>query len=346
MGHFGEVLKLLLWPLAACITMGILHAYSGLHVLRRGVIFVDLALAQMAALGSVVALFLASPTVKLHHDSVPEQNIPLKTVESIVSEGYHPDTASDELERAIHAKVPTPPPNSMGMEDDSHEQSFLSFWPTAFALFGAVVLAFGRLPGQRIPHEAIIGIVYVVAAAMTVLLLSKSPHAHEQMEEMLTGKLLFVDRDEVLHTGVVYAILGVLHIIFFRPFLAISTSSEESEARGMRVRLWDCLFYGMFAILVTRSVAVAGVLVVFTLLIIPGACASALVESFKARMIVAWLISTVVIAIGLAFSALADLPSGSTLVTTFGAALVVCLFIGGAIRRCRTNHGSSIPERS
>jgi len=328
--HFFGVLRLLLWPLAACVTIGLLHAYAGLHVLRRGVIFVDLALAQMAALGAVAGMFFAaqSPHVEAHH---------VAAVEATARTPHSDDNAGDELDQAIRQTGRTQasdPPNDA--EEEHHSQGFLAFWPTAFALFGAVLLAFARLPDQRVPHEAIIGVVYVVAAATTVLLLSKSPHAHEQMEEMLTGKLLFVDRDEVLHTAALYAVLGLLHVFFFRPFLAITNSAEDTEASGMRVRLWDCLFYAMFALMVTRSVAIGGVLVVFSLLIIPAACAAAFVESFKARMVLAWLISTVVIVIGLAISALADLPSGSTLVATFGAALVVCLSLGGVTRRTIT----------
>lgn len=326
MEHFFGVLRLLLWPLAACVTIGLLHAYAGLHVLRRGVIFVDLALAQMAALGAVVALFFVTHAAHV-------ETHPVSVVAATVTM-HSDDIAGDELDQAIRQTGQTQasvPQNDA--EEEHHSQGFLAIWPTAFALFGAVILAFARLPDQRVPHEAIIGVVYVVAAATTVLLLSKSPHAHEQMEEMLTGKLLFVDRDEVLHTAALYAVLGLLHVFFFRPFLAISNSAEDTEANGIRVRLWDCLFYAMFALMVTRSVAIGGVLVVFSLLIIPAACAAAFVDSFKARMVLAWLISTVVIVIGLAISALADLPSGSTLVATFGAALVVCLALGSIVRR-------------
>lgn len=328
MDHFVGVLRLLLWPLAACVTIGLLHAYAGLHVLRRGVIFVDLALAQMAALGAVVALFFPS------HPAHVETH-PVGVVEATMAT-HSGDGAGDELEKAIQQTGLTQASVADDDEEPHRPSRFLALWPTAFALFGAVLLAFGRLPDQRVPHEAVIGVVYVVAAAATVLLLSKSPHGHEQMEEMLTGKLLFVDRYEVLCTAALYAVLGLLHVFFFRPFLAISSSAEDTEASGIRVRLWDCLFYAMFALMVTRSVAIGGVLVVFSLLIIPAACAAVFAESFKARMVLAWLISTVVIVIGLAISALADLPSGSTLVATFGAALVVCLVIGGIGRRTLT----------
>jgi zinc/manganese transport system permease protein len=321
--HAYGLLTLLIWPFAACVSMGLLHGYAGLHVLRRGVIFVDLALAQMAALGAVVALFFAS------HPAHGGSQVHKADVARVATDAV---PASDELEQAIQQGAPAAAETD---EDagEQHGQGFLDFWPTAFALGGAVLLAFSRLGSGRVPHEAIIGIIYVVAAATTVLLLSKSPHGHEQMEAMLTGKLLFIDRAEVLTTGALYAGLGLLHVIFFRPFVTISTAPEEAEKAGMHVRLWDTLFYAMFAIMVTRSVAIAGVLVVFSFLIIPGACAALFVNCFKWRIVVAWLVASLVSVLGMALSAIWDLPSGSTVVATFGAALVVSIPLGRLVRR-------------
>ena len=328
MHHAYGLLTLLVWPFAACVSMGLLHGYAGLHVLRRGVIFVDLALAQMAALGAVVGLFFAAHP---GHSEAHGDHIPAGQVHSArLASGQA--SAGDELERVIEQTGETVQ-NATEDLDEHRGQGFLDFWPTAFALGGAVLLAFSRLGSNRIPHEAIIGVIYVVAAATTVLLLSKSPHGHEQMEAMLTGKLLFIDRVEVLTTGALYAGLGLLHVLLFRPFLAISTASEGAEKAGMHVRLWDTLFYAMFAIMVTRSVAVAGVLVVFSFLIIPGACAALFVDSFKWRIVIAWLVASVVSVLGMAISAVWDLPSGSTVVATFGAALVVSIPLGRLVRR-------------
>ena len=343
------LLSLLVWPFAACVSMGLLHGYAGLHVLRRGVIFVDLALAQMAALGAVVGLFFATHA---DHAGTVVPHAPAAVVHASHAAEVPPGGAgvapggvgaapggvgvppADELEAAIQqsiAETAVAPEHS----DEHHGGGFLDFWPTAFALGGAVLLAFSRLRGNRVPHEAIIGVVYVVAAAATVLLLSKSPHGHEQMEEMLTGRLLFVDQAEVLTTGALYAGLGLLHLLFFKPFFAISTSTEAAEQSGMRVHLWDTLFYAMFALMVTRSVAIGGVLVVFSFLIIPGACASLFVQSFKWRIVVAWIVATVVSVGGMAISAVWDLPRGSTVVATFGAALVLSVLAGNALRRMR-----------
>lgn len=323
-----QLFDILLWPLVACVSMGLLHGYAGLHVLRRGVIFVDLALAQVAALGAVVGIVLAGHPEHTFHPSAPVAAAPSQT--------------RDELEMAINGAT-----NNSVEDDDQSEQpvshGLLDFWPTAFALGGAVLLAFGRVPGERVPHEAIIGIVYVVAAAGTVLVLSKSPHGHEQMEQMLTGKLLFVDRGEVLATAGLYSILGFLHVIFFRPFLTISTDPVAAERSGFHVRLWDCLFYAMFALMVTRSVAVAGVLVVFSFLIIPGACAAMLVNRFGARMLLAWAIATIVSICGVVISAVGDLPTGATMVATIGAALILSIILGMMVRCGGVSRGADPP---
>jgi zinc/manganese transport system permease protein len=322
--HLYSVLPLLGWPFVACLSMGLLHGYAGLHVLRRGVIFVDLALAQMAALGAVAALFFATHATAPTLPDGP-RGAPPPAAATTPAGG---DELDQILDQRHSAALPAAEP-----ADEHAAPGFLDLWPTAFALGGAVLLSLSRMRSDRVPHEAIIGVVYVVAAAATVLLLSKSPHGHEQMEEMLTGKLLFVDRGEVLTTGLLYAALGVLHVLFYRPFLRISTSAEQAEQQGMRVRLWDMLFYAMFAIMVTRSVAIAGVLVVFSFLIIPGACAAMFVREFKTRILIAWLVATVVSGLGMLMSATLDLPSGSTVVATFGAALVLCYVLSALVRR-------------
>lgn len=339
MQHTNGLAVLLFWPFAACVSMGLLHGYAGLHVLRRGVIFVDLALAQMAALGAVVSLFFATQTHRGHEHAAPAPMAATHTESAAAKDA----TADDELTRAIQQTGQTGEMSEADSDaDERHDSRFLDPWPTAFALGGAVLLAFSRLGGLRVPHEAIIGVIYVVAAATTVLLLSKSPHGHEQMEEMLTGKLLFIDRAEVLTTGALYAGLGLLHVLFFKPFLAISTSPEAAEKAGMNVRLWDTLFYAMFAIMVTRSVAVAGVLVVFSFLIIPGACASMLVDSFKGRIVVSWLVASLVSLVGMAISAVCDLPSGPTVVATFGATLLFSILIGRLVRRAPLRAGAGV----
>ena len=144
-----KLFDILFWPLLACIATGLLHAYAGLHVLRRGVIFVDLALAQMAALGTVVGMVMATHETGAHIQMIAPAQAAAPT---------------DELDAAIQQTGRADAHDSHD-DDDHHPQGLLDFWPTAFALAGAIILAFGRVPGDRVPHEAIIGVVYVVAAA-------------------------------------------------------------------------------------------------------------------------------------------------------------------------------------
>lgn len=329
MGHFAETLQLLLWPLAACVCIGLLHAYAGLHVLRRGIIFVDLALAQIAALGAVVGGFMEA-----HEHHAPA----VAHVTAAVPANIASQPGGDELDAALAGVQARPlaPPDADDEHEEEHGGAFPKLWPTAFALGGAVLLSFSRLPGERVPHEALIGVVYVVSAAATVLILSKSPHAHEQMEEMLTGRLLFVDRDAVLATAGLYALLGILHVLLRRPFIAISNSLAEAEKSGVAVRLWDCVFYAIFALMVTRSVAIGGVLVVFSFLIIPGACAALFASGWLARLCIAWLVAIAVSVAGLVISAAADLPAGSTLVATFGGVLLIAILLSLAMNKSST----------
>jgi zinc/manganese transport system permease protein len=193
-----------------------------------------------------------------------------------------------------------------------------------FALLGAVLLAVGRLRDERIPHEAIIGIVFVVCAALSVLILSKAPHGHEKMEAMLVGSILFVRWGEVGLTLLLYLALGAFHLALRRPFLEITKDVSAAERAGTRVRLWDCLFYGSFALMVTQSVAVAGVLVVFSYLIIPAACATLFADHFGRQLLVAWVVAVATTVVGLVVSAVGVMPTGPSLVSCFGAALVLC----------------------
>jgi zinc/manganese transport system permease protein len=194
-----------------------------------------------------------------------------------------------------------------------------------FALLGALLLSFGRLRDERIPHEAIIGIIFVVCAALSVLILSKAPHGHERMEAMLVGSILFVRWADVAVMMLLYTALGIFHIALRKSFVEITKDVAAADRAGQRVRLWDCLFYGSFALMVTQSVSVAGVLVVFSYLIIPAACATLFADGFGRQLVVAWIVAVAVTAAGLVLSAVGDLPTGASLVSSFGLALVVCV---------------------
>jgi zinc/manganese transport system permease protein len=264
---------LLLWPFLAGLVLTTIHAWFGLHVLARGVVFVDLALAQIAALGLTVAI-LAGHSV----------------------------------------------------------QSDAGYWyALAFALGGAVLFALTRACEARIQQEAVIGIVYAVSASLGVIALDRAPQGAEHIKQLLIGSILTVTPAEVASLGALYACIGVVHVIFRRPLVEVSFAAQNAGAPGRHVFLWDVLFYGSFALVVTSSVRIAGVLLVFAYLIVPAALAGLFTSRLGRRLLLSWLLGAVLTAAGLYSSWGWDLPTGPAIVTAFGAATAL-VALGYAVR--------------
>jgi len=262
---FTDLLALLWVPFLMCLVLTGIHAYLGVHVLAREVVFVDIALAQIAALGATAA-FLAG--------------YELETWESYVS----------------------------GL--------------TA-TLLGALVLSLTRTQHRHVSQEAIIGVVYAVSSAGAVLLADRAPHGAEHVRAMLVGSLLSVRGSEVAKVAVLYAAIGLLHWLCRRPFFLISTDPDAAFREGWRVRLWDFVFYASFGVVVTSSVRVGGVLLVFSYLIVPALAGVALGGTVATRLIIGWAFGTLVSILGMVASAAFDLPTGATVVCTFGLTLLV-----------------------
>jgi zinc/manganese transport system permease protein len=261
-----SLLAFLLVPFVAGLILTGIHAYLGLHVVERGVIFVDLSLAQIAALGTTVA-FLA---------------------------GYE-----------IHSQT-------------------TYFWSLGFTILGAAIFALTRVHGQtRIPQEAIIGIVYAVSAAAAILAMSKAPEGTEHLKDMLVGNILTVTWTEVIKTAVLYALVGAFHYVFRKKFLAISMNPDGAEVSKVNVKFWDFLFYTSFGFVVTSSVAIAGVLLVFSYLIVPAVAAMLYANTVGKRLTFGWAMGAVVSALGILLSFRLDLPTGATIVCTFGVVLAL-----------------------
>jgi zinc/manganese transport system permease protein len=264
---------------ASLILAGI-HAYLGVHVVERGVIFVDLSLAQIAALGATIALLLP------------------------VSNGDP------------HAPV--------------------VYWISlAFTFLGALVFSTIRSRRARIPQEAIIGICYAVASAGAILAMSKATSESEHLKDMLVGNILAVSWPEVTKTAVLYGVIGAFHYIFRKQFLAISLSHEGAEAQGLSVKFWDFLFYASFGFVVTSSVSIAGVLLVFCYLIVPSVAAMLYADSIGKRLAIGWSMGTIVSALGVYLSLKLDLPTGATIVVTFGLVLVIMAAVRPLIQPTR-----------
>ncbi len=261
-----SIIQILLPAFVAAVILTGIHAYLGVHVVERGVIFVDLSLAQIAAFGGTVG-YLA---------------------------GY-----------------------------DLHSPMAYVF-SLGFTVLGAAIFAFTRVHRRtRIPQEAIIGIVYAVAAAASVLIMSKATRETEHLKEMLVGNILSVSWEDLGKTAVLYALVGLFHFVFRERFLLISRDEAEAERRGWNVRFWDFLFYVSFGFVVTSSVAIAGVLLVFSFLIVPSVAAMLFSERLGIRLLIGWTMGVVVSAAGVALSFFLDLPTGAAIVVTFGLALVL-----------------------
>src|SRR5213592_4098040 len=267
-----SVLVFLAAPFVASLILSGIHAYLGVHVVERGVIFVDLSLAQIAALGGTIAIFL-------------------------------PISGGDP-----HAPV--------------------VYWISlAFTFIGAFLFSMLRVKRARIPQEAIIGICYAVASAAAILAMSKATSESEHLKDMLVGNILAVSWSEVGKTAALYGAIGLFHYIFRHKFLTISMDPQRAEREGISIRLWDFLFYASFGFVVTSSVAIAGVLLVFCYLIVPSVAAMLYADSIGKRLAIGWTMGTVVSALGVYLSLMLDLPTGATIVCTFGAVLVVMFFI-------------------
>jgi zinc/manganese transport system permease protein len=261
-----DAFSLLLWPLLACISIAGIHAYLGFHVVERGVIFVDLAMAQVAALGATVGFLVG-------HD--------------------------------LHSPAAT-------------------YFSVGSVVVGAAVLALLKAEKRRIPQEAFIGIVYAVAAAAAILIVDRTPEGAEHIKFMLVGNLLSATPEEVLHSTLLYLAVGVLHFVWRRPFFAISQGRADAMS-SRAVKGWDFLFYATFGLVVTQSVAIAGVLLVFSYLIVPSVIAMLLADGAGVRLAVGWAVGIAVSVLGMLASYQFDLPTGATVVTTFGIALAAAL---------------------
>jgi zinc/manganese transport system permease protein len=259
-------LSLFLPPLVACLVIVAIHSYLGLHVIAREVIFVDLSLAQMAALGSAVAVL---------------------------------------------AGVPGDAPLALG-------------YSLGFTTLGAALFALTRTHEKgRVPQEAIIGIVFVVASAAAILVADRTPRGGEAIKDTLVGSLLWVNWPTIARLTGVYAVLGLIHWFLRNRFLTISFDPETAVAQGWKIRLWDFWFYLLFGVVITFSVPIVGVLLVFSFLVVPAAVAFQFTKSTPVLAVLSWLTGALASGTGLWVSFKFDLPAGPVVVCAFGLILLL-----------------------
>ena len=203
----------------------------------------------------------------------------------------------------------------------------------AFTVLGAAVFSFTRSERGRVPQEAIIGIVYVVAAAATVLILNNAPHGAEHIRDVLVGQLLAVGPADVLRLAVLYAVIGALHVAWRKTLLLISHDPAAARARGINIKAWDFLFYLTFGLTVTASVELGGVLVVFSYLIVPSVTAVLFAERVGARLAIGWTVAALASALGMLTSVWLSAPPGASVVCVFGALLILAALVRSLVAR-------------
>lgn len=272
-GGMAATLSFMLPPFVATLLVVLIHVYLGLHVIQREIIFVDLALAQIAALGTTVAFLL----------------------------GIHP------------------------------EETLSYVFSLAFVILGAGLFTITRTREQRIPQEAVIGIVYAVATAAAVLAADRAPGGAEHIKETLSGTLLWVHWPTIAKMAALYLAVGALHWIFRDRFAALSGKYRTGELTAAD-RWWDFLFYFTFGVTIVLSVRIAGILLVFCFLLVPTSIAMLLCRTWAQRLLVGWIAGLVVTVVGLSLSYIWDMPAGPAIVVLLGLALSL-VALGKALAR-------------
>lgn len=261
--------SIMLLPFLECLILVGIHSYLGLHVIRRQIIFIDLTLAQLAAMGASVAFLL-------------------------------------------------------GFEPFQFKTFLISF---SVALMGGIIFSLTRQKEKEgVPQEGIIGLGFAISASLSVLILNKFATGTEHMKDIFMGNILWVRKEDFFKAFIIYLVIGFIFGIFHKKFLLISENIEEAKIKGYSTFFWDLIFYGLFALVITTSVEVAGVFLVFTFLITPALMAVQATKNFPKQLLIGWLAGTFASLLGLSISYIFDLPSGPSVVVIYGLLLVLWSF--------------------
>jgi len=253
-----EALNFLFYPFLGCVALVLIHAYFGVHVLERGIIFVDIALAQFIGIGIAVSFFFG------------------------------------------------------------HENNYI--FSMAFAVLGAFILSLSKRIGKLINIEAFIGVLYIFAFAASILILDRTPHGTEEFKELLNGNILWLTSKDVIYAFVLYAFIGAFHFIFRERFLALSY-----EGRGNF--LWEFLFFLSFAFVLVKSVQMAGILQVFSFLIVPALIGRLYTRKPLSVLLVGWGVGLLASIVGIGISYKFDLPTAPMTVASLSLIFMTLLIL-------------------
>lgn len=244
-------LSIVLPALAAGLLVAATHVPMGMQVLARGIVFIDIAIAQIAGVGVLTADYM----------------------------GFEPHGLPVQA------------------------------WALGAALLGALLLTWTERRWPEV-QEAIIGVVFVMAATAEILLLAGNPQGGEHLKDLLVGQILWVGPEQLIAVAVLTA--AVLTVWF-----------------GLGAKLGRVGFYLLFGVSVTASVQLVGIYLVFATLIVP---ALATRNATRVRLAKAWGVAALGYAIGLVLSALYDLPSGAIIVWALAVVGIVVFAVENRAR--------------
>jgi len=244
----------------AAVITGVLLSYLGVHIVGRGIVFVDLALGQISSLGVAFAAFIGSGVTSI---------------------------------------------------------------PLIFTLVGALLMSFISIRDKRLKQEAIIGILYAFASALTVLLISKTPHGDSDIQEVLFGNILSISWEQIKLIGIIFGAIMLLHLVFLKKFFSLTKAFENGDHSIGTFNIWNFLFYISIGLAIVFAVKVNGVIPVFSFLIIPAVSAIMLSKNNTVVFIIAIIISVLGSFFGLDFSFHYDFPAGSSIVAVLGGIFIL-----------------------
>ncbi len=274
-----ETLKFLAAPITMTIIMAGVLSYFGNHILSRGIIFIDIAVAQIAALGTMIGLLL----------------------------GYAEESLNVQL------------------------MSYL------FTIIVISLFALTKFQKQVIPQEAIIGIIYCIGLGLALLLAEKIPGGSNFISKTITGSLLWVTWNKVLESFIIFLIIGIIHLIFWKNFILISSTKNGLPYSLWRTRSYELIFYITFSVIIVKAVPCGGVFLIFTLLIAPTAAATLFTDSWKKRFIWSWIIGILGSVLGIYISYTLNISNAPAIVTLLGLVVFILAFFKIALRKISLN---------
>ncbi|KPL16330.1 MAG: hypothetical protein AMS26_04980 [Bacteroides sp. SM23_62] len=264
-----ETLLFLATPIAASILLAGVLGYFGTHILTRGIIFIDIAIAQIAALGTMIGLLL-------------------------------------------------------GFAEESSTVQLLSYLFTLLVIGG---FAFLRTKESVIPAEAVIGIIYCLGLALALLLAERIPGGSNYITKTITGNILWVTWEKVLKIGLLFAGIGLIHLVFGAKFISLSEVCRRDPSLKLKDTLYNLLFYVTFCIVVVKAVLIGGIFLVFTLLIAPSAAAALFAQSWLSRMAWSWLIGILGTVAGIFLSYSMNVSNGPAIVVLLGLLVFIMALV-------------------